>query len=258
MKDRLIALLKPQVDPQIKLSAVSMFIAKIIDGLDGRVVSLEGRQLQRGEKGEKGERGADGKDGKQGIAGPIGPMGMVGPEGKPGADGKTGKAGKAGVSVVDAEIAADDHLVLKLSNGNIIDAGELPNGAANLQQIINTQVSTIDNDAAAELTGGGETTLHTHPSTGGTEVISGTTTVTFGSRATDAKVTVAAPAITGGKVTKAWIFPAATASNTIDNHWVEDLHVVAGNVVAGVGFTIYASCKTGLAHGIYTVGWEYI
>lgn len=131
MKDRLIALLKPQVDPNVKLSVVSLFMAKLIESLDGRVVSLEERQLQRGEKGDKGDRGADGKDGKQGVAGPIGSMGLMGPEGKPGADGKTGKAGKAGVSVVDAEIAADDHLVLKLSNGNIIDAGELPTATSN-------------------------------------------------------------------------------------------------------------------------------
>ena len=39
---------------------------------------------------------------------------------------KPGVNGKDGVSVVDAEIAVDDHLVLKLSDGKIIDAGELP------------------------------------------------------------------------------------------------------------------------------------
>ena len=36
-----------------------------------------------------------------------------------------GADGKDGVSVVDSEIALDGHLVLKLSNGKIIDAGEL-------------------------------------------------------------------------------------------------------------------------------------
>lgn len=85
----------------------------------------------------------------------------------------------------------------------------------------------------------------------------GTTTVDFGTGKTDVSVSVSAPAITGGQLVEAWIFPAATASNTVDNHWVDDLHVVAGNVSAGVGFTIYASCKTGLAHGVYNVGWVY-
>jgi hypothetical protein len=39
---------------------------------------------------------------------------------------KDGKSGKTGVSVVSANIAVDDHLVLKLSDGKEIDAGELP------------------------------------------------------------------------------------------------------------------------------------
>jgi hypothetical protein len=38
---------------------------------------------------------------------------------------------------------------------------------------------------------------------------------------------------------------------------VEDLHVVAGNVSAGVGFTIYAKCNTGFAHGIYNVAYVF-
>lgn len=41
-------------------------------------------------------------------------------------DGKDGKKGKDGVSVVESEIALDGHLVFKLSDGRIIDAGPLP------------------------------------------------------------------------------------------------------------------------------------
>lgn len=85
----------------------------------------------------------------------------------------------------------------------------------------------------------------------------GTTTVNFGSGSTDATATVSAPSITGGQLVEAWIFPAATATNTVDNHWVDDIKVIAGNVQAGVGFTIYAHCKTGFAHGTYTVGYVF-
>lgn len=85
----------------------------------------------------------------------------------------------------------------------------------------------------------------------------GTTTVDFGTGKTDVSVAVSAPAITGTQLVEAWIFPSTTASNTVDNHWVEDLHIVAGNVSAGVGFTVYASCKTGLAHGIYNIGYVF-
>lgn len=85
----------------------------------------------------------------------------------------------------------------------------------------------------------------------------GTTTVNFGGKATDTSVAVSAPAITGSQLVEAWIFPAATASNTVDNHWVETITVVAGNVQAGVGFTIYAKVDEGFAHGVYNVAWVY-
>ena len=85
----------------------------------------------------------------------------------------------------------------------------------------------------------------------------GTTTVNFGGKATDTSVAVSAPSITGSQLVEAWIFPANTASNTIDNHWVEELSVVAGPPVAGVGFTIYAKVSTGFGHGVYNVGWVY-
>lgn len=85
----------------------------------------------------------------------------------------------------------------------------------------------------------------------------GTTTLTFGSGATDTSVTVASAGITSSNLVEAWIFPATTASNTVDNHWVENLTVVAGNIVNGVGFTIYAKCTLGRAHGIYNIGWVY-
>ena len=83
-----------------------------------------------------------------------------------------------------------------------------------------------------------------------------TTTVDFGTGKTDVSVAVSVPALTTEYI-EAWIVPVATASNTADNHWVEDLSVIAGPANSGVGFTLYAKCKTGLAHGVYTVGYAY-
>ena len=83
----------------------------------------------------------------------------------------------------------------------------------------------------------------------------GTASIDFGSGATDTTVAVSAAGITGGSMVEAWIVPATTASNTADNHWVDDLHVMAGSINAGVGFTIYAHCKTGKAHGVFNIGW---
>lgn len=84
----------------------------------------------------------------------------------------------------------------------------------------------------------------------------GTTTVDFGTGKTDAYVDVSVPAITTESV-EAWIVPAVTASNTVDNHWVENLAVVAGAANSGVGFRIYVKCTLGMAHGIYNLGYVY-
>lgn len=84
----------------------------------------------------------------------------------------------------------------------------------------------------------------------------GTATINFGAKETTASVAVTGQAaITGASFVEAWIAPVATASNTADNHWAEHFNVVAGNIVAGTGFTIYAAVREGFAHGLYTVNW---
>jgi hypothetical protein len=71
---------------------------------------------------------------------------------------------------------------------------------------------------------------------------SGSTTINFGAfpGSSDASVAVSAPTITGSSLVEAWIFPAATADHTADEHIVESIKVFAGAVSNGVGFTIYA------------------
>lgn len=126
MIEKLKQLLTPDVDLSVKLATVAALLGRKAVEHDGRITSLEARQLQKGDKGdrgEKGDKGDPGRDGKDGIAGP---QGLIGLKGDKGDRGEAGKAGKNGISVVDAEIAVDDHLVLKLSDGKVIDAGELP------------------------------------------------------------------------------------------------------------------------------------
>ena len=84
----------------------------------------------------------------------------------------------------------------------------------------------------------------------------GTTTVDFGSRETSVqKVITGQASILAGSLVEAWLFPALTASNQPDNHWFDDLHVTAGNVVAGTGFTITVKCNQGVAHGVFNIAW---
>ena len=140
MLDKIVSLLEPDVSTEAKLNAVSITIGKAVDRFESRLDTIEIKTLIPIERGERGRDGKDGRNGKDGLPGRDGVDG-VGIPGKDGADGKTGKAGKHGVSVIDAEIAADDHLVLKLSDGEIIDAGELPGvDSSKIQHIISSQL----------------------------------------------------------------------------------------------------------------------
>jgi hypothetical protein len=70
----------------------------------------------------------------------------------------------------------------------------------------------------------------------------GTATLDFGAfpGASDASVAVTGQAgILAGSLVEAWILPAATADHSADEHRLESLRIVAGNIIAGTGFTIY-------------------
>jgi hypothetical protein len=137
----------PPPSIEAKLEAVKIVTERKFDKLnvalketESRLDTIEIKTLIPIERGERGRDGKDGRNGKDGLPGRDGVDG-VGLPGKDGADGKTGKSGKHGVSVIDAEIAADDHLVLKLSDGEIIDAGELPGvDSSRIQHIISSQL----------------------------------------------------------------------------------------------------------------------
>ncbi len=130
MRDKLLPLLKREASPDVKLSVISLFIGKMMEVYDKRINFLEDRQLQKGEQGDQGIPGKDGRDGRDGKEGQKGQDGKDGLNGKDGKPGAKGKDGTDGVSVVGAEVAPDEHLVLNLSNGNIIDAGKLPKAKA--------------------------------------------------------------------------------------------------------------------------------
>ncbi len=93
------------------------------------IQKLEGPQGLKGDKGDKGDPGKDGRDGLNGI------------NGRDGKDGVDGVDGKDGISVVDAEIAADGSLVLKLSDGAEIDAGAIMSEKSSTSSVLVQQYS---------------------------------------------------------------------------------------------------------------------
>ena len=64
-----------------------------------------------------------GQKGEQGVQGPKGEKGDKGDKGEDGKDGQNGQNGQDGVSIVNAYINDEIHLILVLSNGTEIDAG---------------------------------------------------------------------------------------------------------------------------------------
>lgn len=110
----------------------------------------------------------------------------------------------------------------------------------------------------------------------------GTTTINFGSYpgSLDCTATVTGQtAILSGSLVEAWIFPTATSQHSADEHVLGavEMAVVAGNVVASTGFTIYAKVRdqsSGIGsmngnfqnlprkayrlYGTYTVAWAWV
>lgn len=120
-----------------KLLVVLDELNKVKKTVAGIQTATETVSKQVGPKGDKGERG------ETGPQGPAGKGGVNGKDGKDGVDGIDGQNGKDGVSVVDAEIDIDNSLVLKLSDGNIIDAGQIYIKAPEAQTVYNTGYRSI-------------------------------------------------------------------------------------------------------------------
>lgn len=92
---------------------------------------------------------------------------------------------------------------------------------------------------------------------GGGSGVTAKTTVDFGAGAS-----MAVKAITGlgsilaaTSVVRAWLIAEATADHNVDEHRVERIEVLAGSIVDGVGFSIYARCNRP-SNGEWSVAYE--
>lgn len=86
----------------------------------------------------------------------------------------------------------------------------------------------------------------------------GTASLDFGSFPGGSDASVAVTGQTGilaGSLVDAWLLPAATADHSADEHRVEELSVVAGNISAGTGFTIYGQTTGQRLYGVWNVAW---
>jgi hypothetical protein len=114
-------------------------LKKIEKDLDAKYDSLGQDITNRVNSIKDGQDGAAGVDGRPGRDGAAGKDGRDGRDGVDGAKGEDGVAGQDGVSVTNAYIDFDNSLVIELSNGRSINAGEIlpPDIADRLKVIIN-------------------------------------------------------------------------------------------------------------------------
>jgi hypothetical protein len=89
---------------------------------------------------------------------------------------------------------------------------------------------------------------------------SGTAILDFGpTPVSNTFLAIAQPTILAGSLAEAWVWPLVTADHTADEHLVEPLHVYAGDVVAGVGFTIYLLARDlNGSFGKWSIAWVWV
>jgi hypothetical protein len=157
------------MDKALLLAAALKDLKSQIAELQSKATEIQKLEGPSGPKGDKGDQGPKGEQGERGFDG------VNGKDGTDGKDGLEGESGKDGISVVDAKIDFDGSLVLYLSNGTEINAGEitpvqaegvytmLKNGAASLNELLPTQTGNsgkyLKTDGATvswELVSGGE------------------------------------------------------------------------------------------------------
>lgn len=115
-------------------SDVSARFESVAATIEARVATIK--------DGEDGAPGADGRPGRDGKDGRPGRDGKDGADGRPGRDGVDGKDG---VSVKHAYLDFDNSLIIELSDGRQINAGEVlpPDIAEKLKVVVNTSTGGV-------------------------------------------------------------------------------------------------------------------
>ena len=112
---------KAAENAQMVVQSLKKIDTDIREKYDNVATTLEKRiiTIKDGRDGSNGKDGRDGKDGKAGRDGKDGKQGLQGPKGQDGLDGIDG------VSVTNANIDFDGSLIINLSSGVQINAGEV-------------------------------------------------------------------------------------------------------------------------------------
>ena len=123
--------------------AVIQALQKMKGDLEGKYDSVYSMLESRIASIQDGRDGIDGRDGVNGRDGKNGKDGLAGRDGRDGVDGINGIDGADGISIADIRLDFDNSLVITLSNGREINAGEIlpPDITDRLKVIINQGAS---------------------------------------------------------------------------------------------------------------------
>ena len=89
----------------------------------------------------------------------------------------------------------------------------------------------------------------------------------FPGKADTTKVITGQTAIASGSLVEAWMRPVDSADHSADEHTVEGIRLLARDIVAGTGFTIYAIEDSPVAtpgneghllYGVWNVNWAWV
>lgn len=261
----------------------------------GTVVAQKGDLGPRGVDGNNGRDGIDGKaglDGANGRNGIDGADGKDGADGEDGADGRgiakayVSESGYLIIELTDGQKITAGYVRGKDGktgqSGVMYGVGAGSSGGAGTDlaydeatRILSSSTGTdvtlplfTDTDAGLSPSSGGGTANFLRADgtwaapSGGTTVTGGTATLDFGAGTGSAVATVAVTGqagIVSGSRVRVWFMAAATADHNADEHGLifpTRVGLSAGNIVAGVGFTIYAETELQLT-GDVSVCWEW-
>ena len=119
--------------------AVIQALQKMKGDLEGKYDNIYSMLESRIASIQDGRDGIDGRDGRNGRDGKDGKDGASGRDGRDGVDGINGLDGADGISIADIRLDFDNSLIITLSNGREINAGEVlpPDITDRLKVIIN-------------------------------------------------------------------------------------------------------------------------
>lgn len=94
---------------------------------------------------------------------------------------------------------------------------------------------------------------------GGTGLNTGSAIIDFGSTlCTDASIDITGQTgILSTSYINVQLIGIDSVDHDSDEHIIEDIKVIAGNIIPGTGFTIYAHCNIGLTYGKFNLVWNW-